>query len=252
MNGRLLVVDFDGVLCDSAVECMLTAYNAYKVVLGSSGAPVRSIDALNAAHAELFLRHRHLVRVAKEYFLLWYEIERDADLERLAELKADKSIAPDLLTSYHDHFYSERVVWRNADPNGWNAANPLFPGIDPLALRIRDGSAVILSAKDEPSIRSILAFHGVDPTKTDIYGSDTGLDKHELVQRIADEHEIAAADMLCLDDNLDNLTMLADEGVKGCLAMWGYNSPREQKMASQRGIQLLELKQLPGWMHDHA
>ena len=66
---KLFVFDFDGVVCDSTDECMVTSWNAWERWNKRDGFR-RSLDEFTQSEIETFRPLRPYVRGAGEYYIL--------------------------------------------------------------------------------------------------------------------------------------------------------------------------------------
>ena len=61
---KVLVLDFDGVICNSIDECLLTSYNTY------FGEKYKSLTSIPKDNKDFFYKHRQYVRPAREFSLI--------------------------------------------------------------------------------------------------------------------------------------------------------------------------------------
>jgi phosphoglycolate phosphatase-like HAD superfamily hydrolase len=106
-------------------------------------------------------------------------------------------------------------------------------------LRRRAGSCryAIATAKDRRSVTALLADYGV----ADLFEPALVLDKETGVTKVAHHEHLAratgidCADMTFVDDKVSHLDAVATLGVRCALAAWGYNGPREHRLAREHG-----------------
>ena len=67
MTENILALDFDGVICDSARECLFTAYACYGPVAGFS--PASNLEEISPSVQGPFFRMRPFVRDGKDYIV---------------------------------------------------------------------------------------------------------------------------------------------------------------------------------------
>ena len=63
--------DFDGVICDSVNECLITSYNAFHLLKNSHYNTKYHLDDINVNLREIFLKKRFLAVTVKDYFIIW-------------------------------------------------------------------------------------------------------------------------------------------------------------------------------------
>ncbi len=68
---KILCLDFDGVLCDSIDECLLTSYNAYFEKYFDK------IEKINQKFKNYFYEYRYFVRPAGEYLIIYKAFEEN-------------------------------------------------------------------------------------------------------------------------------------------------------------------------------
>src|SRR5689334_25432393 len=69
MTQPIVVLDFDGVVCDSTEECIVTAWNAWQAHSGKNER-VRTSVEVPEPFRDAIRKHRSYVRTAGEYLLL--------------------------------------------------------------------------------------------------------------------------------------------------------------------------------------
>ena len=245
---RLLILDFDGVICDSAVECMITAYNARNVINNTGLEKVYKRNQLDAQFNEKFIKYRPLVRIAKEYYLLCERIIDGDDLHSLHRMIPRDQEEKNRMDAFHDCFYRERASWMKDDMAGWLASNPLYPGTKELFDKDNiKQDIMIVSAKDKTSISTVLSFNGIDTDRLKIFGSDTGLDKQDLTNWAQSEAKVLLSEISFLDDNLENLIMISEMGVNVYMAEWGYSLDHQKDEAKTNNIPIVKLDDLDIW-----
>jgi phosphoglycolate phosphatase-like HAD superfamily hydrolase len=245
---KLLILDFDGVICDSAVECMITSYNARIVINNISSVKVYQRTNLDEQFNNKFIKFRPLVRIAKEYYLLCERIIDGTDLDSLHRLIPRDQDERDRMDAFHDCFYRERASWMADDIAGWLASNPLYPGTTELFNNDNiKQDIMIVSAKDKTSINAVLSSNGIDTDGLKIFGSDTGLDKQDLTNRAQSEARVQLSEISFLDDNLENLIMISEMGVNVYMAEWGYSLDQQKDEAKTNNIPIIKLDDLDRW-----
>lgn len=235
--GTLLALDFDGVICDSRPECLITGLSAYSRIDLELGKPTRNINALDPDIVSRFMDHRHLVRVAKEFVLLFDLLLSNQAIRDDVPLQEQTQADPDRLKLYKFYFYSERDAWFQEDPDSWLAHNEIFEevlnvsklwcGLERLA---------IVSAKDEQSIRTILGRKGLHLNSASILDTNKG-DKPEHLQALTRKY----SKIFFVDDHLENLLNIGTNAVIPLMASWGFVSRHSLESARNNGIEVLDL-----------
>jgi phosphoglycolate phosphatase-like HAD superfamily hydrolase len=238
---KLLVLDFDGVLSDSGREAFVVARRTHLALRPDSSLREGDDDALYAA----FLEIMPLGNRAEDFGVALAAIDAGVALPDQAAYDTFYAAQERAwLRAFHARFYRERDAFARSDPAGWLAMLRPYP--DFLAtLRRRAGACryAIATAKDRRSVRVLLREYGV----ADLFSEDLVLDKEAGVTKVA-HHEhlarhcgVAYPEMTFVDDKVNHLDAVAALGVRGALAAWGYNGPREHRLARDHGHRVCSL-----------
>ena len=240
---KLLALDFDGVICDSARECFVVAVRTSAEIFPEDplGAAAETDDALEARFVEIM----PLGNRAEDFGVALLALARGRALEDQAAYDAFRaSLDPDRLRAFHVRFYELRAAWAAADRAGWLARMPVYPGLgDVLRRRARDVQLAIATSKDRASVRAILAAHGLSELFPErlVLDKEAGAKKHDHVQRLAARGGCAVAEVTFVDDKVNHLEDVAALGTRCVLAAWGYNGARERRLAEARGFLVCDL-----------
>ncbi len=231
---QLLVLDFDGVISDSAPEAFAVALRTYAALC-----PGAVLDAADPALYARFLELMPLGNRAEDYAVCLAAIEQELELPDQTAYDAFRaSQDAEWLRRYHARFYREREAWSESDPAGWRAALRPYPHFAAL-LRRRAGACryAIATAKDRRSVGVLLREYRLEA----LFEPDMVLDKETGVSKVAHHQWLARrtgvpyAEMTFVDDKVNHLDSVAVLGVRCALAAWGYNGPREHALARARG-----------------
>jgi phosphoglycolate phosphatase-like HAD superfamily hydrolase len=252
---RLVVLDFDGVIADSAPEAFVVALRTWLALRPTSrlrdgalppgpAAPPPEQVLAHPLYAR-FLELMPLGNRAEDYGVELHAIESGASAPDQAAYDAVKAgLDRDWLRDFHRAFYRERAALSEADPEGWHRLTGPYPGIpDVLRRRGRAAQLAIATAKDRRSVARLLEAYRI----ADLFAPDRVLDKEAGVTKRAHlEHLRAATGLACgdmrfVDDKVNHLDDVAGLGVRCALAGWGYNGPREAALAAARGYPVLSL-----------
>jgi phosphoglycolate phosphatase-like HAD superfamily hydrolase len=237
---RVLALDFDGVISDSAREAFAVAIRTAFAL--SPGSRLRESEDLYAGFVELM----PLGNRAEDYGVILRVLEEGAAISDQAtydrfRLRQD----PQWLQSFHEEFYRIRTAWAERDPQGWLRLLAPYPKVlEILHRRASQVTLAIATAKDRRSVFALLHEYGIEP----LFRSDLILDKETGVSKCAHlEHlqrslDVAFADITFVDDKVNHLDAVANLGVRCGLAAWGYNGRRERAAALAAGYLLLQLQ----------
>jgi len=235
---QALVLDFDGVISDSAREAFLVARRAYLDLDPDSRLP-------RAEDAPLFEAFRALMPLgnrAEDYGTALAALERGIELpdqEAYDVFRIGRD--PAWLERYHQRFYQVREALSAEDPRGWRSLQrPYAPFLKVLRSRAGEVAYAIATSKDRRSVRLLLEEYGV----ADLFAADLVLDKETgprkstHLEKLRERLALPFAELTFLDDKVNHLDTVAGLGVRCALAAWGYNGPREHGLARERGYLL--------------
>ena len=129
-------------------------------------------------------------------------------------------------------------------PAAWRGLMACYPELVSL-LRHRAGDALlaIATAKDRPSVEALLSLYGIadlfPPER--VLDKETGHGKEAHLSRLTTLLEVRYGDITFVDDKVSHLDAVALLGVRCVLAAWGYNGPREERLARERGYAVASL-----------
>lgn len=239
---KLLVLDFDGVISDSAPEAFRVALRTWHALYP----PTQLGDDVYGA----FLEMMPLGNRAEDYGVELLTLEKGRVLRDQAEYDAFKAeLDAQALRRFHKRFYQERARLFEEDPGAWYAL--MTPYANFLALLRRHAADVelaIATAKDRRSVRRLLAAYGVDDLFAEgrILDKETGVSKAAHLEHLQRVVGVPYTEMTFVDDKLNHLEAVAPLGVRCALAAWGYNGPREQEAARERGFLVCDLGDVEG------
>jgi phosphoglycolate phosphatase-like HAD superfamily hydrolase len=240
---KLLALDFDGVICDSAREAFRVTVETFAAEFPEYALPPGAAD--DAGLYARFLEAMPLGNRAEDYAVLLAAIVSGVSLPDQAAYDAFRgSLAPERLRAFHERFYRVRAAWAERDPAGWLAQMQPYPRLCAL-LRRRAGEVRlgIATAKDRASVRRLLAAYGIADLFPDgfVLDKEAGERKGDHVTKLAAEAGIEPAEVTFVDDKVNHLEDVAGLGARCVLAAWGYNGARERRIAEARGFLVCDL-----------
>lgn len=225
----ILVLDFDGVIVDSAYECMLVANTAYHTT-NKRLLPDRLLLPVDDLASE-FLQKRYFVRIAGEYWLLWHCLYNEIDIVDQTDFKELIPQYKNQITAFEKQFYAIRSHVMKTDANYWFGLHRLFDefniGWEAVSRFFND--VYVASMKNKKSIAQLLCFLDIDMNPQKIMGREFGSDKKDIIALISEKTGHQMTDIIFVDDHYDQLRTVSTLGVKCCLAEWGYwsNNPAD-------------------------
>lgn len=218
---KLLILDFDGVLCNSSYECYIVAWKAWQ----------RLTNNLESRHTEkppekawsIFKKLRPQARIAADYLEI---IEKITSVSKKIAVPSDKE-------RFVKFFYEERKKMRNNSLDEWLKINPPFN--QPLEIFNSWVSKIpiyIASVKDFESVKSLLKYYNLKIPQENIYAKHN-LNKCKTINHILTDSSIDPKNVVFIDDNPQNLQFCVPLGIHLILASWGYVPKNGRKIAQQ-------------------
>jgi phosphoglycolate phosphatase-like HAD superfamily hydrolase len=261
-NRRILVFDFDGVICNSIHDSFATALNTYINLKHDHNLPLKmSLASDEAIRFEKdfpgtfnsFSDLMPLANCAEDYLVLLSLIDQNRadqihDQEDFDRLKKNFSSAR--LNEYHKAFYQIRSRMREENLGKWLNLLPPFPGMPDTIRELSNGFTLAIStSKDRPSVVLLLDRYGLSDCfkPENIFDKDLARNKRYHLIRLQKKHRLPFSRIHFIDDKVSHLLSVKDLGVHNYLACWGFNSEREVQIALKEGytpIQLEDLKHL--------
>ena len=236
----IYALDFDGVLCDSAVETAITGWKAATYVWPDM---VNTIP--DETHIEQFRALRPQLETGYEaiiFMRLLQQGESVANIQTnianfISELGADTALLKQL-------FGQTRDQWIQHARNEWIAMNPLFEGVTEKLQSLKGKPWYIVTTKQERFVEQILQASQVE-LPIDIYGLDRKMSKQEVLSELLERH--GNQTIRLIEDRLPTLFGVLDNEqlstVELQLVDWGYNTEQDRTNARAKGIKVIGLSQ---------
>jgi phosphoglycolate phosphatase-like HAD superfamily hydrolase len=239
MNHSIVyALDFDGVICDSAVETAITGWKCADRIWNDmpEAVPQEMIDA--------FRRVRPIIETGYEAILAMRLLHLGDTVDAIYSDFAVKSqnlmtqagVTPGDLKKL---FGDTRDRWIEADLDDWIRMNPLFEGIpDKLRPLSRQGPWYIVTTKQERFVSHILRAQRIELAEERIYGLDRNMSKPEVLKTLLKAHPDKR--LLFVEDRLPALQVVRKDnelaGVELMFALWGYNTAEDKALAVREAI----------------
>jgi len=219
----IVALDFDGVICDSIDECMLTAFNAYHAFQGHRKW-VDSPSKIDREFSDRFRLFRYLVRPAKEYWLLVHLIfnqKGNIDQSQFNILKEEYS---EILVEFEPFFYETRHRFRVENLAGWSELHRIYTEFLEGWDKVRNRSSVYLvTDKDLWSVEYFVRLWGLGISKTRSWTKEKRLPKAVAIEQISQQTGCPSENVLFVDDNPHYLNEVSMVGARCFWASWGYS-----------------------------
>ena len=242
----IYLLDFDGVICDSAVETAMTGWKAAQTLWQDMQG-----HSLAKSLIEQFRPVRPLLEVGYEAILIMRLLHQGQTAAAICQnyqrtmqtLIADEHLS---IPQLQQLFGQTRDEWICHNPKDWLANNPLFTGVAQQLQHLsqqRESEWYIVTTKQERFVQQILAANAIELADACIFGLDQPLNKQQVLQQAIEKHPNTK--LIFIEDRLQTLVNIcknpALQSVCLQLVKWGYNTPQEQEIAQKYPIELIEL-----------
>jgi phosphoglycolate phosphatase-like HAD superfamily hydrolase len=212
----LLVLDFDGVICDSVDECFASSWTAYHVLCAGAPAAPPS-EAARRGFAAL----RPYVRSGEDFVSIQEIISRGGTVTGQASFDETARRGGDALRArYRELFYQARADFLRKDRAGWLALNRVYPHVARAFSRLLSSAPLyILSTKKPAFISEILSAQSitVDPRRIIWSDAEPKLITVDRLRSASGAHKA-----LFIEDQVDAIVGNTDPQISVFLATWGY------------------------------
>lgn len=233
----VLVLDFDGVICDSWRECAFITWAGQHGWAPSEFA-ASSFPAIPGAFIQRFLALRGYARHLGHFLVP--VLPSSAQISCRADFDLYYAgLAPEVVATFVERALRFRASVRNRHREQWLAFHVLYEGVPELLSPLSD-RLYIVTGRDRQSIRELLARHGIAVPSERIY-SERGSKGAALCDIQASEH----AGVHFIDDDLDDVVAAKAAGHRAVWALWGYSAPEDRARAVRLGVPVLSLPELP-------
>jgi phosphoglycolate phosphatase-like HAD superfamily hydrolase len=253
----LLVLDFDGVVCDGMDEFFESAWRAWERL-----ARVPRPDARREDLRARFGRLRPIVEAGWEMALLpallaETDPARDVELREVAGWAAarDAFMRAHALSSHElaGALDAARDAWFGAERESWLRAHRFYPGVADWLKKLGvEGPLVyVLSTKEKRFLDYLLAWQGIPLPGECVIGKATPRRaKWDVIAELAARHGLPpdGAGAWFVEDRLPTLLELRKDAphlraLRLFLAAWGYVFAEDLQRAGAAGIPVLTLEQ---------
>lgn len=231
----LYALDFDGVICDSAVETAITGWKAAGQIWNDMP------KTIAPEMIDRFREVRPIIETGYEAILAMRLIHLGETTEAIYSDYSDKiqllleeaQVNTDDLKKL---FGETRDAWIAADLDDWIAMNPLFPDIaGKLRTLGQQHDWCVITTKQERFVKHILKANAIDLADEQIFGLDRNMSKPEVLKQLSNAHPHKTIHFV--EDRLPTLLNVRKHAelaeVKLFFASWGYNTREDKALAAQ-------------------
>ena len=211
----LLVLDFDGVICDSIDENYAVSWVAYHTLFRKDAA------ASSPASRRDFARLRPFIRSSEDFLIIQEVLSTGSTLKDQAEFdELWRRAGAERRAAFRKLFYQERSEMLARDRASLLALNRLYPHVkEAFSVLAKGAPFYVLSTKEPQFIEEILSANQIRMARERILFSDKE-PKLATTERLRAEGGFKEA--ILVEDQVDHLRDNRNPRVRGLLAAWGY------------------------------
>ncbi len=237
----LYALDFDGVICNSAVETALTGWLAAQSLW-----PDLKGLSLNDEQIKQFTKIRPCLEFGYEAILivrLFHDhFSLDNNCQNYSEAIQSLIIANNFdVEELKVLFGGIRDTQIQKNESDWLASNPLFEGVSEKLKMLKQENWIVVTTKQERFVHAILTANGISLDKKKIFGLDRKMNKQTVLQKLLNKNP--ARKITFIEDRLPTLTAVRDnqqlKSINLQLVDWGYNTMLERRTAEEKGIEVI-------------
>ena len=251
---KFFVFDFDGVICDSTDECMVTSWNAWQRWNGKNHFRT-TLEEFTDREIDEFRPLRYYVRGAGEYYILRRLLsETNIKLiRRYEDFEIYQKQWTKEVNQFKEYIFRERSSLRERSLDDWINLHQVYPEIIDLLHEISKIDAVyIATLKDYESVKLILAKYNVFIPASKILHQAIISSKLQALDMIKDNEKKEKTDIYLFDDNINHLIDPFTEGYQVYQTTWGNVPADFIDQATEKNVPLIDfkgLKQLTSSIH---
>jgi len=228
---RLLVLDFDGVICDSAEECFVSSWTAYHALYRRQPG-----GEAPAAARTAFRAMRPFVRSGEDFVLIQRLIAGGSSVLSQPEFdRAWERPGTPSRDRFKGLFYQARTDLLEKDRRAWLSLNRIYPHVSEALSGLSPAVPLyILSTKKPEFVGETLAANGITvPTAHLLYSQ--GEPKLSTVERLRET--LGCGEAIFVEDQIDAILGNTNPRIRVYLASWGY--VQESWLRESAGIPIL-------------
>lgn len=242
----VLALDFDGVLCDSTEECIVTAWNGWLSYQGKHGFfwDPREVPE---PYQSCIRRFRGYVRTGGEYLVLIRAAEKGWPIHSQREYEEAVSSVGSETRNYEKAFFTARDKMRLEDESRWFDLHLVYNGVPEKLQRLwSEFDVIVVTGKDSEAVQTFLRSFRLSPDPGRIYDKDAAHDKLEAIRRAASETGRPLEQITLLDDNIVHLLPVQKAGSRVFMAGWGYHTDEHLETAKANKVPVVSLENWDG------
>ena len=236
---KIVVFDFDGVVCDSTDECMVSSWNAWEKWKLRSGFR-RSVDEFSQEEKNSFRKVRPRVRGAGEYYILRRAFAEGINIETQKIYNQLEEDWKEYLPRFESIFFDARNRLRCENLDSWIDLHPIYDGIiDVMKTLNQQNRLYIATLKDAESVTLILGKQQLEIPAERLLDQSQIKSKLQALDQFREQIDCGKDDMIFIDDNVTHLLEPKAAGYQVYLTTWGGTMDEYLQIAEKNHIQLM-------------
>ncbi|CAA6815046.1 MAG: Unknown protein [uncultured Thiotrichaceae bacterium] len=240
-DSPIYALDFDGVICDSAIETAMTGWKVAQTIW-----PDIAKQPITTELIEQFRAVRPVLETGYEAILIMRLLQQRHTAQeichqydsRIAETIASASINTQQLKQW---FGETRDHWIANNEADWLRNNPLFSGIADQLKTLAEQDWYIITTKQERFVQKILEASDIHLAPDAIFGMDRQLSKQQILEDLLAKHPNQL--LVFIEDRLPTLLGIQENPALRTLQLqlvdWGYNTKQDRYVAQQNKLEII-------------
>ena len=252
---KILAVDFDGVISDSALKSLFVSHNAYCQYFGSEVKKNFDGKLFTFENWEEMKRQykkemdyyrtlRSYIELSGDFFAIIKITEEQVPIKDQQEFIAYRNQFQFDYHFFRELFFKEKEKWQQKDFKKWFFLSPVFKEVVKGIQRfIKEGQKVVIATSNlGGAIHRAFQpeYLGFEMDIEDIFDKNFGSHKAEHMQAIAKKYDAKLNEIYFIDDQLSYLKGTDTLGVHVFLAGWGYCTDSHKEEAKRGNITVIE------------
>ena len=252
---KILAVDFDGVISDSALKSLFVSHNAYckyydsKVSKNFDGKlfTFENWETMKKKYQDVmayYHRLRSYIELSGDFYVIIKIIEEKIKIDNQQEFIAYRKKLQFDYQFFRELFFKEKEEWQRESFKKWFFLSPVFHEVvKGIQWFQKEGQKVVIATSNlgEAIHRAFQPeYIGFKMDIEDIFDKNYGKHKAEHMQAIANKYGVALEDIYFVDDQLSYLIGTDALGVNVFLAGWGYCTESQKIQARKEKIPIIE------------
>ncbi len=238
-QSKYLVLDFDGVICNSDKECCLVAIITWNKINNIN--QIVEFDKIEHIFYKKFCLLRPFIKGAKEYYYLMKFLNQKNNISINNFIKFKKNeLDTKKISIFEKLFYETREEIKKDNYQNWLSLNYVYIEVINFVKQYFHNRFIILTMKDRKSVYDIIKNYLPNLNKNLIYDFKAIKNKLDGLEKIKTDFNLNKSQIIFVDDIPDHLISPKDNNYKVCLSNWNNkNNDLYLKFANKYKIKVI-------------